>query len=234
MRLRTSLTIAAASVLAVGAAAPAEAAATRTVAKWEMNESAGARTMGDSSGNGINGSIGTAVVTGVWANGARGYRFPYTSPTAPPAKPERLVRVADDGRLDPGSRDYAVAVRLRTTNPFGNIIQKGQSGVPGGYWKFQAPNGVVQCLFRGSAGSIAVGSGRRLDDGNWHTVRCERTGSGVTMTVDGAVTGRRSGPTGSIANSSPLTIGGKLNCDQYRVSCDYFSGDIDRVQIWSS
>ena len=49
---------------------------------------------------------------------------------------------------------------MRTTKPLGNIIQKGQSSTPGGYFKIQAPNGIVQCLFRGAGGSRAVGSGR--------------------------------------------------------------------------
>ena len=39
---------------------------------------------------------------------------------------------------------------MRTTKPFGNIIQKGQSSTPDGYFEIQAPNGIVQCLFRGA------------------------------------------------------------------------------------
>jgi hypothetical protein len=51
------------------------------------------------------------------------------------------------------------------------------------------------------------------------------------MTVDGSVVARLTGPTGSIANTWPLSIGGKYECDQINVTCDYFVGDIDWVRI---
>jgi hypothetical protein len=56
----------------------------------------------------------------------------------------------------------------------------------------------------------------------------------VVMTVDGVVTGRNTNPTGSIANNKPLVIGGKLNCDQVNITCDYFAGDIDYVKLQTS
>jgi hypothetical protein len=55
------------------------------------------------------------------------------------------------------------------------------------------------------------------------------------MTVDGSTRPRRGfGPTGSISNSMPLTIGGKVKCNQTTTGCDYFAGDIDRVVIEAS
>ena len=54
------------------------------------------------------------------------------------------------------------------------------------------------------------------------------------MWVDGVITGRNSNPTGTIANTKPLSIAGKLNCDQVTVTCDYFAGDIDHVEIQRS
>jgi hypothetical protein len=94
---------------------PASAAATVRVADWQMNEAAGAGTMVDSSGNGINGSIGSAIQTGYTYAGATGYHWGSTNPNGYPAKPERLVTVPND-RLNPGNRDYAVTVRFRTTH----------------------------------------------------------------------------------------------------------------------
>jgi hypothetical protein len=194
--------------------------------------------MTDGSGNGIHGSIGSAVATGVTYDGATGYRWSHTAPNQPPPKPERLIQV-DDDRLNPGTGDYAIEMRFRTTRSFGNMIQKGQSNNRGGYFKWQIPNGKITCLFRGydDAGNRrqrAVNSGATpLNDGDWHTVRCERNGTTLTMTVDGRVTGRASGSTGRIANNVPLTIGGKLNCNQDTITCDYFVGDIDYVLIES-
>jgi hypothetical protein len=51
-----TVSVALAGVLAL--AAPASAAINRPVAIWQMNEATGATTMADSSGNGLNGTIG--------------------------------------------------------------------------------------------------------------------------------------------------------------------------------
>jgi hypothetical protein len=223
----------AAVALLLSAALPASA--TSTVADWEMNEGPGATTMVDSSGGGINGSIGDHVTTGYTYAGATGYHWSYVKPNQPPADPERLVTVSD-GRLNPGSSVYSVTVRFRTTVNFGNIIQKGQSGTAGGYWKWQIPSGKLSCLFRGvvngSTVSKSVNSGTNLlNDGAWHTVTCTRTTTGVTMTIDGSITRRATGWSGTISNTKPLAIGGKLNCDQSTITCDYFVGDVDYVKI---
>ena len=223
---------AAAAVLVVGVPATAGASTGHyPVAIWSMNESPGARTMIDSSGNRLHGQIGNEVITDVGVRGATGYRFTRLEPDRPPTHPRHLVTVPDSSALDPGSRDYAVTLRLRTTNKFGNVIQKGQATTSGGNFKFQIPNGIVQCLFRGSRGTIIVQAPRPINDGWWHVVRCERTGSGVSLEIDGRTVARRSGWTGSISNSWPLSIGGKTECDQRDVGCDYYAGDLDWVEI---
>ena len=215
---------------------PAHAAIDQPVAVWQMNELAGSRTMVDSSGNRINGTIGAHVLVGTaLSGGGTGYRFPYLKPNTPPADPEHVVRVPHSSRLNPGSGNFAVELRLRTTHSFGNVMQKGQAGAAGGYWKLQQPSGKISCLFRGAVGSSTASSGTvRVNDGAWHTVRCERTSSSVIMRVDGVVTGRNFNATGSIANTRPLSIAGKLNCDQVTTTCDYFAGDIDYIKIQTS
>jgi hypothetical protein len=245
MRNSTSKRLVAAAIaaamlaaLVIIAAAPARAA-TATIADWQMNESAGAGTMLDSSGHGINGIIGSAVITGATYGGATGYRWPFTSPTNPPAQPERVVEVPNDVRLNPGNDDYAVTIRYRTTKTFGNIAQKGQGGSPGGYWKIENPAGIFTCVFRGvdSTGAFRrkeVNSGSPINDGSWHTVRCARTASQLTLTIDGVVVDTANGKTGSISNNRPLSIAGKTNCDQVTISCDYFTGDIDYLRIESA
>ncbi|HEY2789397.1 MAG TPA: LamG-like jellyroll fold domain-containing protein [Gaiellales bacterium] len=227
-RLGRSLTAA----LAVGVvfAAPASAA---TLADWEMNEAPGAHVMTDSSGH-VNGTIGSAVQTGVSVMGATGYQWNFTSPTAPPPKPERLVQ-ANSATLNPGAGTYTVTMRYRTTKHFGNIVQKGQAGSAGGYFKLENPNGRLNCVFRGvsSSGAFlrkAVESGV-ISNGAWHLVVCTRTSSGLTLTVDGSVVATARGSTGTISNSRPITIGGKLNCDQVKTTCDYFTGNVDYIKI---
>jgi hypothetical protein len=228
-RLGKSLAVAA--VLALAFAASASAA---TLADWEMNEGSGATTMIDSSGH-VNGTIGSAVKTGVNISGAIAYQWPFTSPTNPPAKPERIVQ-ANSNSLNPGSGTYTVSLRFLTTQHFGNIVQKGQAGASGGYFKVENPNGRINCVFRGrnSSGTLvrkAVQSPTVTSDGAWHVATCTRTSTGLTLTIDGNVVGTARGSTGSISNTRPISIGGKLNCDQVKTTCDYFTGSLDWVKI---
>jgi hypothetical protein len=228
---RTAFVALMALTMVTAAATVADAAGATTVAIWAMNEGRGATVMADTSGHGLRGSIGREVRTGTTVNGSTGYRFDRLEPDTPPTRPAHLVTVRDSPALDPGNRDYRVTVRLRTTHHFGNIIQKGQATVAGGSFKLQIPSGRVECLFRGSRGSLMVSARRTINDGAWHTVQCERGRDGVTLRIDGAVESRAWGWTGTIANSWPVSIGGKTRCDQIDVGCDYYAGDIDRVEI---
>ncbi|HXD70705.1 MAG TPA: LamG-like jellyroll fold domain-containing protein [Gaiellales bacterium] len=230
MRHRLGKSLAAAVVLTLAVAAPASAA---TLADWEMNEGSGATTMIDSSGH-VNGTIGSAVQTGVSVMGATVYRWPFASPTAPPPKPERIVQ-ANSNSLNPGSGTYTVSLRYRTTQHFGNIVQKGQAGSAGGYFKVENPHGQINCVFRGVvSGKLvrkAVTSPAVLSDGNFHVATCTRTSNALTLTIDGSVVDTAHGSTGNISNTRPVTIGGKLNCDQIKTTCDYYTGDIDWVKL---
>jgi Concanavalin A-like lectin/glucanases superfamily len=231
MRHGLGKSLAAAVILTLAVAAPASAA---TLADWEMNEGSGAQTMIDSSGH-VNGTIGSAVQTGVSVMGATVYRWPFASPTNPPPKPERIVQ-ANSNSLNPNSGNYTVSVRYRTTQHFGNMVQKGQAGASGGYFKVENPNGRFNCVFRGrtSSGALvrkAVQSPAVLSDGAFHVATCTRTASGLTLTIDGSVVATANGSTGNISNTRPISIGGKLNCDQVKTSCDYFTGDMDWVKI---
>jgi hypothetical protein len=230
MRHVLGKSLAAAAVLTLAVAAPASAA---TLADWEMNEGSGATTMVDSSGH-VNGAIGSAVHTGVSVMGATVYRWPFASPTEPPPKPERIVQ-ANSSSLNPGSGTYTVSLRYRTTQHFGNIVQKGQAGSAGGYFKIENPHGQINCVFRGVvSGKLvrkAVTSPAVLSNGAFHVATCTRTANAVTLTIDGSVVDTAHGSTGNISNARPVTIGGKLNCNQTTVTCDYYTGDIDWVRL---
>src|SRR4051812_23696713 len=123
MKSRRSLTVMMTAVTVVlGPATTAAAEASHPVANWQLNEAAGAHTMVDSGGRGLNGSIGGEVETGIHGGGATGYRFTRLPPDTPPPHPGHLVTVPDNAALDPGTRDFAVTIRLRTTHKFGNIV----------------------------------------------------------------------------------------------------------------
>jgi hypothetical protein len=72
-------------------ASPAQAAINQPVAVWQMNEPAGSQTMVDSSGNGINGTIGDDVLAGtVLSDGGTG--SPSFPPTSRPPTPSAWCR----------------------------------------------------------------------------------------------------------------------------------------------
>jgi hypothetical protein len=228
---RAVLVVGLAFALAVAGSSSASAAAS---ARWEMNEPAGAITMVDSGGAGLNGVVGTEVRTGVAVSGAVVYRFPWVSGLGTAYRPQRLVTVADNPYLDVTGASYQVSLRLKTKQTYVNVIQKGQSGNSGGYWKIELDNGYPNCLFRGPNGSLTVTSSVRVSDNAWHTVSCNHSTQGLQVVVDGVAGNLRAGSTGQINNNRPVAIGGKVNCDGVTAKCDYLSGDVDRVEIVKS
>jgi hypothetical protein len=239
---RTVLSVGVAACLLAGAPlTPSAAAVTRAgaqtlaagvAADFHMIEEAGSTVMTDSGGNGNHGVIDpTGVVTGYVVGGATGYHWVRRPPEQYPASPERVIQVADDIDLEPGDQPFTIEIRYRTKEKFGNITQKGQATTRGGQWKIQNPQGIPSCLFKGSRGQVATGAKTPLNDNRWHTLTCVLTSSSVTMYVDGVFRNRKNGATGTIDNSIPMTVGGKINCDQLETTCDYFSGQIDYIRI---
>lgn len=214
--------------LAVAGAAGAASAFGATVADWEMNEPSGATTMRDSSASNLSGSIGSAVVTGAVTNGATGYRWLGTNKDG--YHPERLVTV-NSSLLNPGTSDFVVTIRLFTGAGDQNIVQKGQATTPGGYWKIDMTKGQVICLFKGPEGRSAIRSTQTVWDNAWHTIRCERNDTRVSLTIDGGTTRTNVSATGNIGNSKVLAIGGKASCNGGSIQCDYYVGRLDYVLI---
>jgi hypothetical protein len=184
--------------------------------------------MHDSGPNHLSGTIGSAVQTGVNAGGAKAYRW--SSKNMAGRHPERLVKVSSS-LLNPGKAAFVVKIRLRTGAGDQNIVQKGQATTSGGMWKIDMVKGHVHCTFKGSRGRVGVTSRKRVWDSVWHTVRCVRRSTGVSIKVDGGTSRRTAGATGRIANSSPVSIGGKASCDPPTVECDYYVGLLDRVVV---
>ena len=221
---RTRLTLLAlfvALATAVGFATPASATATTTVGLWNFSERSGPAI--DSAGSPQNGTVGRLIQR----NGST-YRFPTTQGL--PAN-DHLVIVGNNNVLNPGTSDFAVTVRFKTARVNSNVVQKGQAATSGGFWKVEIHNGLATCQFQGSSGHRAVLSTTRVDNAVWHTVRCDRTASGVSISVDGTRQRTLSGPTGFIANTVAMAIGGKSQCNQTTVGCDFFAGEISYVRV---
>ena len=228
----TSILVAAVTIAAAMAGTSTAGAASTwaPIAVWEMNEGSGARTLLDSSGNGVTGALGSRVNAGVREAGMVVHQFPYISASAP-ADNQRLHLVSDRPGLDPGSAGFAVEVRFRTHAGNKNIMQKGQSTTAGGMWKVEVSGGRATCVFRGPQGSVGMKSTSSVEDDRWHVVRCERTSTGSALYLDGVRHARATTWTGAIDNSLELAIGGKSRCNNTSVSCDYFYGAIDYARI---
>jgi laminin G domain protein len=204
-------------------------AAWTKMAAWRMNEGPNDPIMHDTSGNHHWGLIGSAVETGVVVSGDnRAYRWPAGNVDG--ARPERLVKVKSNRALNPRRDAFAVVIRLFTGAGDQNILQKGQSKTAGGMFKIDMLRGHVICTFKGGAGRAAIGSRQTVWDNAWHTVRCERRPTGVTIIVDGDAPRTQAGRTGWIANNWALVIGGKSVCGG-TVQCDYFVGLLDSVVV---
>jgi Laminin G domain len=208
-------------------------AAWTTMARWEMDEGVNATSMDDSSAADRDGNIGSEVETGVVADGETGYRWPAGDLNV--EDPQRLVR-ATSRAFNPRRDAFSVTVRFKTgVAADQNIIQKGQAPSGGGMWKIEmASSGRVVCLFRGSAGRGAIGSeqGVSLANDEWHTVRCIRRSRAVAIIVDGGEPRKQVRRTGRIANTWPLTIGGKSQCNPpNNVTCQYYVGMLDRAVV---
>lgn len=231
--MRTTRSIAAvgaATLLSVTTAITGASAAANSVLDLGLNEPTGSTTAVDSSGLHHDGAIGSHVVmNGQYA------RFDRHSPSEGiPYGLAHLITIPDaaDGSLDPGSGKFSVELKYRTKENFGNVLQKGQTHTVGGQVKFQQPRGKMTCMFKTPQGTATAGSGATpLNDNLWHTVRCDRTPTSVTMYVDGIRTGSSFNTTGTLNNTKPWTIGGKSECNAIQVTCDYFAGDIDYVKI---
>ena len=76
-----------------------------------------------------------------------------------------------------------------------------------------------------------VTSGSKLNDGELHTITCERVDGMLRLWVDGTMVDEKGNFTVNISNNQPLSIGGKTNCDNVNTSCDYFTGWIDDISI---
>jgi hypothetical protein len=194
-----------AAALTFGAGAGAAAAAGSPVASWPMNETAGT-TMGDTSGNAIDGTAYNVVMTG-----ATGYQFN--------GKTSKVV-VPDSPKLNPGTSSFSYQVDVQTTRipPTGtdyDLMRKGLGTTAGGEYKVEIINvnntARAFCLIKDTAGVAASIRGTtNVADGAWHTLTCTRTSTGLTLTV-GSLAPRTKTVSGlgAISNKAPLTLSAK-------------------------
>lgn len=204
--------------LAWGAVAQGAFAAT-TVALWHMDETSG--TVMRDAVKSHHGSFANHPVR-LGGPGFSGFAYGFNGSTS-------YVSVPSAGDLNPGSARLTITVRLKTTSlpppEDWDLLRKGVFSTPGGEWKMEYyPSGQAACAFKGSSNYSELIAGPKLNNGQWHTVTCEKTPSAIKLIVDGR-TFSRSVNIGSIANSASIVIGAHPN------GSEYFKGSLDEASI---
>jgi len=235
MRRYSSLAVVAVVALIVSAftAPSAGSAGLNVVADWQMNEPPGSTLMVDSSGLGNHGAIDQDAATAGLELDGSDYQWSPRCRDCPPTALARVVQVPDSPALDipDPTVPWSLEFRFKTYKKYGNLMQKGYFDTDGGQVKVEDPR-ALRCVFKGANGDYVTAHGSTpLDDGEWHTVACVKTATSVSQWVDGVLVATQIGETGPIDNAMPFVIGGKTECDQETVGCDYYRGRIDWARI---
>jgi hypothetical protein len=206
------------------------------IAKYTFNGRAG--TVIDESGRGHTLSVvsghGGSVRPVVHGQGAA-LAFPARCAARAAICPHVALQAPDSADLDPGTRDIAygadVLLAPGQTSKGQNIVQKGYS-TTSSQWKLQIDGaaGRPSCVLVDDRKPTIrmVTSSVTAADGRWHAVACRRTGTTLSVTVDGIERGRTAVPAKlSVTNSRPLSIGGK---GAYSDN-DQFNGVLDNVWV---
>jgi hypothetical protein len=204
-----------AAVGVVALAAPAMAVGERAV--WHFDETSGS-TAFDSSGNGNDGTPENVVMTGT------GYVFNGIS---------SKVAVPSSTTLNPGTAAFSFSVTFQSSVAPGagldyDLLRKGLTTTSGGEYKVEIleANGKARalCVVKDSAKkALQIRGTTDLTDGKVHTITCTRTSTGLTVAVDNLAPRSKSGATGTISNTAPLSIGAKAEGGP---GADWFNGVI--------
>jgi hypothetical protein len=212
-------------------------AASGPVARYNFDAGAGDGSFTDTTGRGhllqafsVNGAkLQTAVRAG-----GRAVKFPARCAAATGC-PHMVLQAAGTPDLNPGAGPIRFGARVlltpSQTDDGENILQKGYS-TSGGQYKLQVDKkaGKPSCGMT-SAGTTTIHlakSSVAAADGLWHTVECRRSGTSLTIRVDGVLTGTVAIPADlTVSNTEPLVLGGKGLGDNN----DQFHGYLDDVSI---
>jgi hypothetical protein len=169
--------------------------------------------------------------------------------------PASRVEVPDADSLDPKANDITLTARVKVNgtsldDDSYDVVRKGFVTTEGGDYKMEIKRvnadptiGRLHCFFRGTLedgtdDSVARVARPDVVDGNWHTLRCEKTSDKVVATVDPGTPSERSftttGSADSIENASDVWVGAKtvtLTRRGVERGDDVFDGSMDFVSI---
>lgn len=212
-------------------------AASTLVARYNFDAGQGADgRIAEMSGRGVPLTVRAAdrgAVRFLSAKTGRYLGLPVRCAAASQTCPRALLEGNDDPDLDPGVRPFrwGAAVNLTKAQLSGspNLVQKGAATTES-QWKLQIgeTQGRAHCVMvgRGSSRPYVARSTTSVADGQWHKVLCQRSGTALSVYVDGTLRGRTTVPsTMTVANDRPLRLGGpNLN-----KASDMYHGYLDDV-----
>jgi hypothetical protein len=146
-----------------------------------------------------------------------------------------VLQAPHAAELNPGTSPFAfgatVKLARKQTSKGQNVLQKGYSA-RGSQYKLQIDGaaGKPSCVLvdRKRPKIRLVKSTVTVADNRWHRVECRRIGTALTISVDGVVRGIVTVPGDlSVANTSPLSLGGKGGYQDN----DQFQGAFDDVYV---
>jgi hypothetical protein len=185
------------------AALPAAAAST-VVLHYSGTEKAGTTIADDTTGHDNDGTLHNVRTTGT------AYQFnPTTS----------YIRATATTSINPGRSNYsyAVSINIPTSTVFTHefsLVRRGSSKFVGPFYKMEmvfnrtSHNMRLVCAFRDStrAHASVSTSGNTLNDGQWHTLTCTKTGKTISLTKDGVVHAKPA-VLGNLSSTQPLFFG---------------------------
>ena len=222
--------------LAAPAAAPA-AAGPVTVARYTFDAGAtAAGRIAENSGRGMPLTVRTAdhgAVRFLRGKAGRYVAFPARCASGATTCARALLEAPNRADLNPGTRPFrwgaSVSVTPAQLSGSSNVMQKGVTTADS-QWKLQSgsEHGNALCVLvgRGSTKAYIARSSVTVANGAWHKVLCQRSGSTLTVAVDGVSRGRISIPAAlSVTNMLPLRVGGP----NFNKSSDMYHGSLDDV-----
>jgi hypothetical protein len=155
------------------------------------------------------------------------------------------VIVPDKPSLDPGVANFSFGVRLSMLRPpevgeTYDALRKGLAGTAGGSYKVEikpsSGYAVARCVVKDSSRvSVAIQSqataSANLANGQFHTVTCAKSNTGVSVKVDGLAPRTKTVDSlGSVASASHLALGAKAESSA-TTGFDWFTGRTDEAWV---
>jgi hypothetical protein len=153
-----------------------------------------------------------------------------------PGEGTAILYIRHTARLNPEAHDFAIAAMIDLTaterGTGSNLVQKGHFDTTGGQWKLQVDDGVPSCRIAGQRDGrrvAAMVSGPSIAGKGWVSLRCERRGSKLTISVDGGAPATApQNAAMTIGNDAEVTIGGRVTG---AADNDQLHGDLDRIVV---